>query len=223
VASTVGAGLPGLTLSAIDPVTEIAAYTQHVLREAGAGLDAHALALLEEDLRSPCTEEIAVFRAFARAVAGGEDGFVIVDTAPSGHTLLLLDAARNYHREVQRSLDTTPEDVAQFLPRLRDPAFTRMIVVTLPQATPVHEAAAVAADLHRSGITPYAWVVNQAWAATQTTDPLLLALAEAETPYLAEALAQSPRGVLVGWHPEPPVGVQALQELMEPEPVALFP
>ena len=114
---------------------------------AAAGLDARGRALLEEDLRSPCTEEIAVFRAFARVVAEGEHGFVVLDTAPTGHTLLLLDAAEAYHREVERTQGTLPESVRQLLPRLRDPAFTRVLLVTLPEATPVHEATALQDDL----------------------------------------------------------------------------
>ena len=103
VEATVAGAVDGLTVSRIDPAAETAAYTAQVLREAGAGLDAQGLALLEEDLRSPCTEEIAVFRAFARTVAEGEDGFVVLDTAPTGHTLLLLDSAEAYHREVGRT------------------------------------------------------------------------------------------------------------------------
>jgi len=91
----------GLEISRIDPAAVTAAYRTDVLATAGAGLQASALAVLEEDLRSPCTEEIAVFRAFADAVAQGADRFVILDTAPTGHTLLLLDAAETYHREIQ--------------------------------------------------------------------------------------------------------------------------
>jgi arsenite-transporting ATPase len=120
---------------ALDPAVETAAYTRDVLADAGAGLDAQGRALLEEDLRSPCTEEIAVFRAFARTIAEGHDQFVVLDTAPTGHTLLLLDATQAYHREVQRALDTAPDDVCLLLPRLRDPDYTRTLLVTLPEPT----------------------------------------------------------------------------------------
>ena len=139
-------------MSRIDPAAETAAYTAEVLGSVGAQLDAKGRALLEEDLRSPCTEEVAVFRAFARTVAQGQDGLVVLDTAPTGHTILLLDAAEAYHREVLRQGSKMPESVRQLLPRLRDPAFTRVLLVTLPEATPVHEAQALQADLARAGI-----------------------------------------------------------------------
>ena len=134
VAAAVDGDIPGLRISRIDPVVEVLKYSAEVLASAGVGLDGEGRALLEEDLRSPCTEEIAVFRAFARTVAEGENGFVILDTAPTGHTLLLLDAAEAYHREVSRALGGGPEAVRQLLPRLRDPDFTRVLLVTLPEA-----------------------------------------------------------------------------------------
>jgi arsenite-transporting ATPase len=135
--------MEGLHVSRIDPQAETRAYVEQVMSTAGQSLDASGRALLEEDLRSPCTEEIAVFRAFARTVAQGEDSFVVLDTAPTGHTLLLLDATEAYHREVAKRASEMPEEVRHLLPRLRDASFTRVLVVTLPEATPVHEAAAL--------------------------------------------------------------------------------
>ena len=150
-----------LQVTRIDPVAETRRYTEEVLATAGQGLDAQGRALLEEDLRSPCTEEIAVFRAFADTVAQGEDQFVVIDTAPTGHTLLLLDAAEAYHREVLRKASGTSDAVQRLLPRLRDPQFTTVLLVTLPEATPIHEAMQLERDLARANITPFAWVVNQ--------------------------------------------------------------
>ena len=141
VSNTVGRVPPRLTVSRIDPKTETEVYRGEVMARAGAGLDAQARGLLEEDLRSPCTEEIAVFRAFAKAVDAGTDGFVVLDTAPTGHTILLLDAALAYQRELSRQSSEIPEAVRQLLPHLRDAQFTRVLMVTLPEATPVHEAA----------------------------------------------------------------------------------
>ncbi len=142
---------------------------------AGKNLDANGRALLEEDLRSPCTEEIAVFRAFARTVAQGKDAFVVLDTAPTGHTLLLLDATESYHREIARKASDLPEEVQQLLPRLRDADYTRVLVVTLPEATPVHEAASLQEDLRRAHIEPFGWVINQSFAESGSRDPLLVA------------------------------------------------
>jgi arsenite/tail-anchored protein-transporting ATPase len=208
--------VPGLTVTRIDPVTETQAYAEEVLAEAGRDLDEKGRALLEEDLRSPCTEEIAVFRAFARRVDDGNQGFVVIDTAPTGHTLLLLDAAQAYHREVTRNLNHIPDTVSRLLPQLRNPEFTRILVVTLPEATPVHEASRLQDDLRRAGIEPYAWVINQSFRATNTADPLLLRRGELEERYIAEVRDELARHLaLIPWQPEAPVGTARLRQLAE--------
>ena len=188
-----------LRVTRIDPALETRRYTEEVLATAGGGLDAQGRALLEEDLRSPCTEEIAVFRAFAETVAQGEDRFVIIDTAPTGHTLLLLDATESYHREVLRKPSGSPEAVQRLLPRLRDPAFTHVLLVTLPEATPIHEAMALEGDLARAGITPFAWIVNQTLTALHVTDPVLRARRGEEGRHLKELADHAKRMVLEPW------------------------
>ena len=199
IAEALGAVPTGLRISRIDPEVEVQRYTAHVMATAGAGLDTKGLALLAEDLRSPCTEEIAVFQAFAEVVAGGQDELVIIDTAPTGHTLLLLDAAEAYHREVERKPGAASEAVRMLLPRLRDPAFARVLLVTLPEATPVHEAAALERDLRRAGIAPYAWVVNQVLTGLDVRHPLLRARQAAEAPYLAEVDARATQVLHLPW------------------------
>lgn len=208
----------GLTVERIDPKTETKAYVEEVLAEKGRDMDAESRALLEEDLSSPCTEEIAVFRAFARTVAQGEDGFVVLDTAPTGHTLLLLDATQSYHRELERQSRSKEQTgaVKKLLPRLRDPDFTRVMIVTLPEATPVHEAAALQADLERAGITPQAWVINQSLGATNTSEPLLRARSRAEARYIREVLDLHAKGdvYLIPWSATEPVGEAGLRSLL---------
>jgi arsenite-transporting ATPase len=203
VANAVGRAVPNLTVGRIDPAVEIRHYTESVLAKAAPDLDSQGLALLEEDLRSPCTEEIAVFTAFARTVAEGEHGFVVLDTAPTGHTILLLDAAQAYHRDVTRTMSDIPEAVLGLLPRLRDPGFTRVLLVTLPEATPVHEAARLQDDLERAGIRPYAWVVNQSFAGDRFTDPVLVERGARESTYLAEVRdCFAERFAVIPWSPE---------------------
>jgi arsenite-transporting ATPase len=207
-----GTVVPHLQVQRIDPAAEVRVYTQEVLA-AAPGLDARGRELLEEDLRSPCTEEIAVFRAFAQTVAQGADRFVILDTAPTGHSLLLLDAAEAYHREVSRNQGTAPDAVRQLLPRLRDPRFTKVLLVTVPEATPVHEAAGLQSDLRRAGIEPFAWVVNQSFAADETRDPVLRERGRREQRYLREVRDQlASRVALVPWYPEAPTGPYRLLE-----------
>lgn len=215
VTMTVGEHVPRLRVARIDAAAETRAYTDEVLANAAPALDERGRALLEEDLRSPCTEEIAVFRAFARTVAQGASGFVVLDTAPTGHTLLLLDAAEAYHRDVMRTQgDAIPDAVRQLLPRLRDGNFTRIIIVTLPEATPVHEAADLQEDLRRAGIEPYAWVVNQSFAGDDVHDPVLRERGARESTYLDEVREHLAKRVAwVAWRAEPPIGATRLLDL----------
>ena len=194
-----GGGATHLRVTRIDPALETRRYSEEVLAAAGEGLDAPGRALLAEDLRSPCTEEIAVFRAFAETVAEGEDRFVVIDTAPTGHTLLLLDAAESYHREVLRKPSGSPEAVQRLLPRLRDPAFTYVLLVTLPEATPIHEAMQLERDLARADIKPFAWVVNQSLTPLTVTDPVLRSRRAHEATHLQELVGHAARVVLEPW------------------------
>jgi arsenite/tail-anchored protein-transporting ATPase len=214
VAEVVAGAVPRLRVSRIDPVAETQRYTKEVMDSAGAGLTEEGKALLEEDLRSPCTEEIAVFRAFAQAVAEGTEGFVVLDTAPTGHTLLLLDSAEAYHREVLRTTSDMPEAVRNLLPRLRDAAFTRILLVTLPEATPVHEAGRLQADLARAGIVPFAWVINQSFHVEGFRDPVLVERGRREVPFIQEVRDRlASRLAVIPWTPQPPVGASLLREL----------
>ncbi len=215
VQNAVGRGLAGLHVSRIDPAAVTEAYRAEVLATTGANLDAQGRALLAEDLRSPCTEEVAVFRAFAQAVEAGTDGYVVLDTAPTGHTILLLDAALAYHRELSRQATEMPTAVHKLLPRLRDPEFTRVLIVTLPEATPVHEAARLQEDLVRAHIRPFAWVINQSLSPLAVHDPVLLARRRHEGQYIGEVVeGLAARTALIPWQIEAPVGMDHLQAVL---------
>ena len=208
--------LAGLTVGRIDPAQETADYTADVMQTAGVELDSDGKSLLQEDLRSPCTEEIAVFRAFARTIPEGANGCVVLDTAPTGHTILLLDSALAYHREVTRQTHQMPESVEQLLPRLRDPNFTRVLIVTLPAATPVHEAAQLQEDLRRAEIEPYAWVINECLAPLDVHDPILCQRRQHEFPFIDEVRnSLAKRVALIPWQSEPPMGLEALRRIVD--------
>jgi len=203
-----------LTLTRIDPVAETARYTAHVLGTAGAQLEPAALDLLTEDLRSPCTEEVAVFHAFARTIADADGRYVVIDTAPTGHTLLLLQSSVTFAR--QATFQQTGQDGAagRLFGSLSDSEHTRIVLVALPEATPVHEAQGLQADLARAGLQPYIWVVNSALSATPTTDPVLRARAGQEIRWLTEIARSSPRPpAVVPWVPRVPVGTDGLRQL----------
>ena len=216
IAATVQGELPHLTVSRIDPVEETRAYTERILERKGAGLDAEGRALLREDLRSPCTEEVAVFHAFSRVVAESRRGHVILDTAPTGHTLLLLDATGAYHRDVMRGLSTSDAGrLVTPLMRLRDPAQTKVIVVTLAEPTPVSEAAQLQTDLRRAGIEPFAWVINASLAMSGTRDPLLRQRIAGEYVEIARVRREyATRIATVPWVAEEPVGRERLRALI---------
>ena len=188
-----------LRVSRIDPLVETERYRREVLREAGAQLDEEGRRLLEEDLRSPCTEEVAVFRAFARVVDEARGSMVVVDTAPTGHTILLLDATEAYHREVSRNRSSVPDEVKLLLPRLRDPLFTRILIVTLPEATPVQEAIDLQRDLERAGISTYAWIVNQSLLPLKVSHPVLKARRAGEVQHVSRIHGIASRMAILPW------------------------
>ena len=172
---------PTLTVDRIDPKAETQRYTEKVLAQKGTKLDEQGKKLLLEDLKSPCTEEVAVFHAFSRAIHQAKRKFVVIDTAPTGHTLLLLDTAGSYHREVMRHTGMDPEKIKTPYMALQDRDFAKIILISLPETTPMREAAALQEDLKRAGITPYAWVVNQSLSMVALIkDPLLKSRALAE-------------------------------------------
>ncbi len=209
--------LAQLTVSRIDPHEVTEHYRAQVLASKGARLDAAGRAVLVEDLRSPCTEEIAVFQAFSRVIREAGKKFVVMDTAPTGHTLLLLDATGAYHRDVVRQMGATGMHVTTPMMQLQDPRQTKVLIITLAETTPVLEAANLQADLRRAGIEPWAWVINNSVAGATVSSPLLRQRAQNELREI-EAVSQkhSTRYALVPLLEEEPVGVQRLQQLSEP-------
>ena len=215
LADTLRGDTAHLTLSRIDPQAETERYRQHVLDTKGKNLDAQGRALLEEDLRSPCTEEIAVFQAFSRAIREANHAFVVMDTAPTGHTLLLLDATGAYHREVARNMKDSTRFTTPMM-QLQNQEHTRILIVTLAETTPVLEAANLQEDLRRAGIEPWAWIVNQSLAAAHPASRLLALRAEQEWKQLESVQQEyASRIAVVPVQTEEPVGIEALRALAE--------
>jgi arsenite-transporting ATPase len=201
--------LPSLSMSRVDPQQALKDYREHVMATKGKGLDDAGRALLAEDLMSPCTEEVAVFRQFSHLVNEARRKFVVMDTAPTGHTLLLMDAAGSYHREITRNM---PEGAHYTTPlmRLQDPEYTKILLVTLPETTPVLEASILEDDLKRADIQPWAWVINQSLAAASTTSPLLRHRASQEQGPVESVRARANRLAIVPLLQEEPTGPKQL-------------
>ena len=218
LSETLHGTLEHLTVSRIDPHEVTERYRAQVLAAKGASLDAQGRALLEEDLRSPCTEEIAVFQAFSRVIREAGKKFVVMDTAPTGHTLLLLDATGAYHRDMVRQMGASGLHFTTPMMQLQDPKQTKVLLVTLAEKTPVLEAANLQADLKRAGIEPWAWIINNSVAASALGAPLTSALlrqrAQNERVEIESvATRHARRYALVPLLREEPIGVARLLQL----------
>jgi arsenite-transporting ATPase len=211
---TLNGAMDNLTVSRIDPHAEIDRYKQHVMDTKGKELDDAGRRLLEEDLRSPCTEEIAVFQAFSRIIREAGKKFVVMDTAPTGHTLLLLDATGSYHRDIERQMGKTNTHYTTPMMQLQDPKQTKVLLVTLAETTPVLEAANLQADLRRAGIEPWAWVINNSVAASNPHSPLLRKRAQNELVEIdLVANTYASRYAVLPLLKDEPIGVEKLLEL----------
>jgi arsenite-transporting ATPase len=209
---------PNLQVTRIDPAVETRAYTDRIMALRGKDLDDEGRALLAEDLRSPCNEEVAVFGAFSQLVSQARDRFVVLDTAPTGHTLLLLDTTGAYHRQIVTSYTKRHAGrIVTPLMRLRDPGYTKILVVTLAETTPVSEAAQLQADLRRAEIEPHAWIINSSLAAAGSRDPLLGQRIAAELQQIQVVQGQHARRLaVVPWQTEEPIGAKRLLALAHP-------
>lgn len=214
LSETLAGALPHLEVSRIDPHAETERYRAQVLATKGAALDEQGRALLEEDLRSPCTEEIAVFQAFSRIIREAGKRFVVMDTAPTGHTLLLLDATGAYHREIARQMGSKGLHFTTPMMQLQDPKQTKVLIVTLPEPTPVQEAANLQADLRRAGIEPWGWLINHSLQQEGVSSPLLQLRAARQQPHIEGIERQhASRYAVVPLLAEEPVGTDALRRL----------
>ena len=193
--------MDGLTISNIDEKKELHKYQEEVLSKARKTMSEDDVAYIEEDLRSPCTQEIAVFRAFANVVEKADNEVVVIDTAPTGHTLLLLNSTQSYSKEIDRSSGEVPEPVIKLLPRLRNPLETEVVIVTLPEATPVFEAERLHEDLLRADIPSKWWIINQSLLKTNTKHPILLEKAKTEEKWINEVKKISNNNfAIIPWH-----------------------
>lgn len=193
----------GITVSRIDEEKELEKYQEEVLSKARENMSEDDIAYIEEDLRSPCTQEIAVFRAFAEIVERSKDEVVVIDTAPTGHTLLLLESTQSYNKEIARTQGDIPESVKELLPKLKDDKLTEVLIITLPEATPFYEAKRLQEDLERAEIFSKWWIINSSFHAVETTNEILKAKASSEVEWI-NRISDVSDGytALIKWSPE---------------------
>ncbi|NFS29959.1 arsenical pump-driving ATPase [Clostridium botulinum] len=206
----------GISLSNIDEKEELEKYKEEVLKKARENnMSEEDIAYVEEDLRSPCTQEIAVFRAFAEIVERSENEIVVIDTAPTGHTLLLLESTESYNREIVRSEGDIPESVIKLLPKLKNHKDTEVIIVTLAETTPVYEAMRLQEDLNRAEIYSKWWVINSSLYATNTSNEILKAKASNEIRWINKVYKISNGNfAVIKWKPEE-IKDDRLKELLD--------
>lgn len=218
ISGTLNGAVPGLKVDKIDPKVVTQNYIDKIMERKGAKLSASEKALMLEDLQSPCTEEVAVFHAFSKVVSEAHNSFVVLDTAPTGHSLLLMDATGAYHRQSMRDLSKAGMDLTRIvtpLMRLQDPEYTKIILVSLPETTPVSQAAALQEDLRRAKIEPYAWVINKSILSSGTHDQLLKARMQGEQ----KQIERIENGIaskifILPWQASPPIGISELKKLV---------
>lgn len=215
--SALNGELTDLKVSKIDPKVETQNYIDKILKTKGAKLSQEEKDLMIEDLRSPCTEEVAVFHAFSKIVSEAQSSFVVLDTAPTGHSLLLMDATGAYHRQAIRDLKKAGiTKVMTPLMRLQDANYTKIILVTLPEVTPVSQAAALQDDLRRAQVEPFAWVMNKSLLASGTMDPILTARMKSEQKQFERVKSGLAKKIFVlPWQATPPIGISELSKLVK--------
>lgn len=219
IEETLSSTLPNLTVSKIDPAKETEEYRSYVMETQGARLDAAGRALLEEDLRSPCTEEIAVLSAISRVFSEAADQFVVMDNPPNGHSRVFLDLSESYRKEQEKKAGRTDAEAFRSpILFLQDPTLTKMIHVTVAETTPVAEARSLEESLRNVGIEPWAYIVNCSLSASSPVTPILRQRAAAEIPLIKEISERSPRLAIVPLVREEPVGFEKLRQLTEPSP-----
>ncbi|WP_276875528.1 arsenical pump-driving ATPase [Anaerococcus hydrogenalis] len=192
-----------LSISHIDEKLELEKYRKEVLQKARESMSDDDLSYIEEDLRSPCTQEIAVFRAFADLVEKSEEEIVVIDTAPTGHTLLLLESTQSYNQEIMRSNGDIPEATKKLLPRLKNEKETEVIIVTLAEPTPVYEALRLEEDLKRAGIFNKWWLINSSLYASNTSNKILKSKANEEVKWINYLDEHTNKNLaLIAWNPK---------------------
>jgi len=216
LAGTLEGVVDGLRVDRINPLVETQRYVDKIMATKGAGLNEQERDLMLEDLKSPCTEEVAVFHAFSRVVSEARSAYVVLDTAPTGHSMLLMDATGAYHRQMMRELESHGSaHLVTPLMRLQDPDYTKIILVTLPETTPVLQAKVLQDDLRRASIEPFAWVINKSILAADTHDPLLQARLTGEAQQMAKVEnGLTKKTYVLPWLARPPIGVEALGRLV---------
>jgi arsenite-transporting ATPase len=144
-------------------------YKEKVLSEARGKYSEDMLATMEEELNSPCTEEMAAFDKFIQYIEGRDYEVVVFDTAPTGHTLRLLDLPFDYAKQVEmmssaaesiENKETAQHRFRDIISTLRDKDMTVFSLVLYPESTPIMESYRAMLDLKEAGIETQLVIAN---------------------------------------------------------------
>ena len=191
------AGQPDLWAVKIDPKTAAETYKARILEDARKrGRPESAIAVMEEELNSPCTEEMAAFDKFIEYASQPDWQAVVFDTAPTGHTLRLLELPIDWSKQIDvkvfASVDASAADdvakkrFAQVIDMMRDQEQSTFAFVMYPEATPILEAWRAARELETVGIRPSLVVANFVIPPERASTPFVRARRAMQEKYLAE-------------------------------------
>ncbi len=200
-------GVPNLWATRIDPKAAGEAYKIRILADARRrGRPESALKVMREELNSPCTEEIAAFDLFIEYASQADWEAVVFDTAPTGHTLRMLELPVEWSKQLDvkvfASVDTVAaDDVAKqhfsaVIDMMRDPDSSTFAYVMYPEATPIIEAYRASEELRTLGIQPGLVVANLVLPPDQCTTPFSRARRAMQEQYLEQIAARFPVPVL---------------------------
>jgi arsenite-transporting ATPase len=220
-------GVPNLWAAKIDPKVAAEAYKARILEDARRrGRPPEALSVMAEELDSPCTEEMAAFDRFIDYASQKDWPVIVFDTAPTGHTLRLLELPVDWSQQLDikifASVDSSAaDDVAkarfgEVIAMMRDPERSTFAFVMYPEATPILEAGRAVDELRTVGIEPGLVVANMVIPEGQATTPFTQARRAMQVKYLAEMTTRFPVPVVqIPLLPGEVKGLDMLAELGE--------
>ena len=189
-------GVDNLWSVIVDQEKATEEYKHRILEDAKQKYSEDMLIAIKEELESPCTEEMAAFDKFMSYVESDDYDYVVFDTAPTGHTLRLLELPFDYSKQVslmvttnEKSLEAksvTQKRFEKVIARMKNPEQSIFSFVVYPESTPVIEAYRAMLDLKSAGIQTQFVVANQVLEPEYCTNEFFIKRRKMQEKYLNE-------------------------------------